>query len=805
MALIGSLVVSVSARTKKFEQGLSNAKRRTADFGKQIGALSTKTAAYGAAVGVLGGTVFAALAKSTANNIDRLAKLSDRIGTTTERLTGLQHAADITGAGGEKLAAGLDVMAKRLGEASRGSGAAKAALDELGLSASELIAMDPADAFSLIADRVAGLDTQSQKAAATANIFSRANQDLVNTLALGSQGLRDMEAEAEKLGLTFSRVDAAKVEAANDSLTRVSALIRGAMRTAVIELAPFVEAAANKLVEMGTAGEGMGPKVVRVIRWVLEALAELVKWFEIARGAMQTLVGAIVTGFGGIIKAVSTAVDLLTDVVEILPGVEFEFDDDFQRFADSTIEWGTEWVHAGIEAIDTADNMKAKIGDFFDSISQDAEENARATLKAAEAQRALGEELSPAQALAVAQATREQARAREAEAAAWERQHETLTRSVEQRERVARMTEDEKRFASEILEIEQARADGMVWLAARLDELLALKETEYAIEQAQAELERQLRQERLEEDRRREQQRRADEALETLKERLRLTVELGNAADEFDRRRIQAAEELRRNLEAAGEDQEARMLAQEAHAQRLRDIENDRAEAAERTADAIEKQATATEKVAKAASKSADKAKSDAKKAGGRRSRHRKDFVNVGGSPFGFSSPDGRGKGLFGNFMGGPVEVREARIGGRFGPTRSELEARKAAKKAEQQAAEAAAGVGSAPGAPVGAVGVGLGDGPGVDGMGDMPDPTASIEDTGTSIEGLKEKFGTMTDAADKLAAATEENTNAGKDALAEVAKTQEASADKIAELTKQLEELRETQKQLQQQLAGNP
>ena len=43
-------------------------------------------------------------------------------------------------------------------------------------------------------------------------------------------------------------------------------------RTAAIELAPYMEAAFRVLVEWGTAGEGMGAKVVDAIEWIVGAV-----------------------------------------------------------------------------------------------------------------------------------------------------------------------------------------------------------------------------------------------------------------------------------------------------------------------------------------------------------------------------------------------------------------------------------------------------------------------------------------------------------------------------------------------------
>lgn len=209
---------------------------------------------------VLAGIGFAMLArrllgvvKAEAAVIDQTAKLARRIGESTENLVGLQHAAKITGAGAERLAAGIDVLQKRLGEAVMGMGEGKAALDHLGLAAEDLIRKTPAEQFSIIADKVKGLSTQSEKAAITAKLFSRANQDLVNTLELGSKGLEAMKKQTQELGTAFSVEQAKKVEDMNDAITRMNAAFSGLARTLTIAVAPAMKDAAEYIAQLAGA------------------------------------------------------------------------------------------------------------------------------------------------------------------------------------------------------------------------------------------------------------------------------------------------------------------------------------------------------------------------------------------------------------------------------------------------------------------------------------------------------------------------------------------------------------------------
>jgi len=243
----GDLVIRLGAQTRGFSRGAADVQRGLRGIvDRATSAASKLTGLFGTLTGIGGAAGLGLMIKRQFTAIDATAKLSDQLGVTTERLQGLRHAAELTGAGANTLDAGLATMAKRLGEAARGSGAAKPALDELGLSAQALVAMSPDKAFYRIAGALEKIEDPARRNAIAANLFSKANMKLLNTLALGEQGLADMQREAEQLGIAFNRVDAAKIEAANDAILRLKQAAGGLAAEAAIGLAPYIE----KLAEM---------------------------------------------------------------------------------------------------------------------------------------------------------------------------------------------------------------------------------------------------------------------------------------------------------------------------------------------------------------------------------------------------------------------------------------------------------------------------------------------------------------------------------------------------------------------------
>lgn len=249
---------------------------------KKFGVIRKSVARLGRAfkkisiVGVAAGAGLAYMVKQQMESIDATAKLSDRLGVATEQLVGLAHAAKITGTNSAALEKGLQRLAKGLGDVAMGSKESQYALDKLGLDLDELIKVDAAEQFKIIADSMSKLTSQTDKLAVAQKLFGKGGASLLNLLMLERVGIEKLQAEAEKLGLTFSRLDAAQVEAANDAMARLSALMTGAVRTLTIELAPAIEVITNDFIAMGTAGEGMGANVLAA----LEAMTRGVVYFS---------------------------------------------------------------------------------------------------------------------------------------------------------------------------------------------------------------------------------------------------------------------------------------------------------------------------------------------------------------------------------------------------------------------------------------------------------------------------------------------------------------------------------------------
>jgi hypothetical protein len=297
-AIVGRLVLN----TGQFSAGLSGAAKSVTAFGAKFAALGAKVAGIGLALGGVAGVAgIGLLVRSSANAIDSVGKLSDRLGVTTEALISLRHQAGLAGVGAEELTNGIEHFLRTSGDAAK---------------------MGTEAALAAVADRIAAMENPAQRARAATEAFGRAGQGLLPMLMQGSAGIAAARAEAEKLGITFSRVDAAQVEAANDAMSRMRSVITGVGQQLAIKLAPFVEAAAAKLTDLGTRGRGAAGYVVDGFEWVVMAVAKTSDTLNLLKAGFYAWRAAVLQSVAWVVRGIDSVGSGLAKLLNMLPGVE---------------------------------------------------------------------------------------------------------------------------------------------------------------------------------------------------------------------------------------------------------------------------------------------------------------------------------------------------------------------------------------------------------------------------------------------------------------------------------------------------
>lgn len=289
MASAGTISVNLIARTEAFVRGMDKSKRKIAALEKATKNTLRVVRRFGfmaAAAAVAGVTV---LTKRSLENIDAIAKLSDRLNVSTEFLSAFGHEAKIAGASQEVFSKGLQYMLKNIGEANMGLKSYQDAFTEIGLSFEELGEISPEEAFIKIAKRLRDVDSASTRTSVAMRIFGRSGSQLLNMMQGDLDGVID---RAKELGIAFSREMAAKVEAANDAITRMQAGFSGIGNTLAIAVAPYIEAIANRITS-ATTGKGSLEDMQKRMEGIAITATYIADAFNFVRAIINTIVAAV--------------------------------------------------------------------------------------------------------------------------------------------------------------------------------------------------------------------------------------------------------------------------------------------------------------------------------------------------------------------------------------------------------------------------------------------------------------------------------------------------------------------------------
>jgi len=169
-------------------------------------AMDKARVAVGAAMTAAGAAItgFAALSiKDFAAAGDEVQKMAARTGFSTERLSELRHAAELSGTSLDSVEKASKKLSTTITEAGEGSKSYVAALGAVGLSYEQLAGQSPEEQFLTVALALADVEDHTTKVALAQELFGRAGTALLPMLQGGSAGLREMSAEAHRLGIVF--------------------------------------------------------------------------------------------------------------------------------------------------------------------------------------------------------------------------------------------------------------------------------------------------------------------------------------------------------------------------------------------------------------------------------------------------------------------------------------------------------------------------------------------------------------------------------------------------------------------------
>lgn len=300
------------------EKAFRKTSREVERANAKLAGFARRTKLVAAAAGTAVAAAGVAMVRNALQSVDAQAKLAQSLNTTVGSVQILERAGDLAGVAMSGVEQATKDLTRRLSQATSETGPAVDALDRLGLSATELLAL-PLDArVAAINSAVEKFIPAAERAAVAGQLFGEEGSIAMGRIDTAT--LKQATQDMKDFGAIVSDQDADQIERTNDALTRLGLIGRGLANQLAVAVAPALERIADAMAAttqvtgpMGRAIKGLIGNIDRLLtytgtfaalmagKWVAGMAAAAVATIKTA-GALRILRGALIrTGIGALI------------------------------------------------------------------------------------------------------------------------------------------------------------------------------------------------------------------------------------------------------------------------------------------------------------------------------------------------------------------------------------------------------------------------------------------------------------------------------------------------------------------------
>lgn len=350
MADLAKLVVRLEAQSAQLLTELERANNKIDRFASQTSKTLQKWS---------GGLLAAFSARALINfgarvidNQDKLGDLAQQAGVTVESISRLGYAAGQSGSDVESLNQGLGILSKTAVSAAGGgkeAAEAFAAMDinaqnaDKSIKATDQLLLEIATSFSQHADG-------AEKSALAQQLFGKSGKELIPLLNKGAEGIEELTAKADALGITVSTQAQQAADDFNDSLATLGGVVQGVVGRALADVLPaFTHMAEEQAKAAGQAGalEGASKALAATLRLLLSAGTIVSEVFERVGDTLGALAAA----------AVAAATGNFSEAASILKDLDAQTAESGEAMA-ARLE--AIWTSAGANAVQAAKDAQAE-------------------------------------------------------------------------------------------------------------------------------------------------------------------------------------------------------------------------------------------------------------------------------------------------------------------------------------------------------------------------------------------------------------------------------------------------------------
>jgi len=283
---LGELLFSLKADTAQLRTDMQQAKEVVGEAAGRIAEsaeYATKALEF---FGVaLGAHEFYEFVKGSIEVADQANKAAQKIGITTEALTGLQYAANLADVSNEEFTASLVKFNKAIDGSNQGVKAKAQSFEDLGIATKNVdgTVKDTGEVLLAVAEKFSGLQDGAAKTAISLELFGKAGAQMIPFLNQGRDGIEVLQQKAAELGVTISTETAQSAEEFNDRLRTLSEEGHGFANQLSAEMLPSLNHIAQAFIDIKTnssAAESFGSGLIVALKSIVSAGSTVVATFR---------------------------------------------------------------------------------------------------------------------------------------------------------------------------------------------------------------------------------------------------------------------------------------------------------------------------------------------------------------------------------------------------------------------------------------------------------------------------------------------------------------------------------------------
>lgn len=238
---------------------------------------------------------------------DELSRMSQRTGIAVDTLSKLKFAADMMDVPFQDLIGTIGKMQKVI------------ATDKGGMGA--LLGLSTEGQFLAAADMIAAIENPAMRAAKAMEIFGKSGASLLPFLGEGSEKIREMMDEAERLGFTADPAEIEKLAQADDAFKRMNLSIANLINTVGAELAPVftkmadsIGALVRYIRDFAKNNEGALQTIYRVVT-AITGIGAAASILAVVMPSIAPIIGGAFAFIGSMIAAIMSPVGLVVAAI----------------------------------------------------------------------------------------------------------------------------------------------------------------------------------------------------------------------------------------------------------------------------------------------------------------------------------------------------------------------------------------------------------------------------------------------------------------------------------------------------------